>query len=157
MQYVNKDTSIRFFNLEPYAQYYIGLDSNSFDNIAWRLNKKSYSVYIDANQFQLIEIPVTVAGEVSGMVVNDKDKKGVEKITVFIYSNDKILVAQLQTESDGSFSFLGLAPGSYTARLNNDQLKRLNLVASVSLLPFVIKRNPEGDVAEGLEFQLKAQ
>lgn len=155
VQYVNKDTSIHLFNLEPYTNYFIALDSNSFDNIAWRLAKKNYGVYIEANQFTLIEVPVTIAGEVSGMVyMTDKGKKGVEKINIFIYSNDKILVKRLQTESDGTFSFLGLPPGSYTARIDFEQLQRLHLAASVSVLPFTIKRIQEGDVAEGLDFIL---
>ena len=156
VQYLNSDTSIRLSNLEPYVNYSVALDSNSFDNISWRLNKKTYSIYVEANQFQLIEVPVSVAGEVSGMVYLDDPagKKGVGKITVSIFNSESVLVKKVQTEGNGYFDFLGLPPGSYTARIDAEQLNRLHLVSSNSSVSFQIARSKDGDVADGLEFLL---
>lgn len=150
------DTCIRIINLEPYVPCFIALDSNSFDNIAWRLAKKSYSVYTEANVFRLIEVPVAVMGEVSGnvWVADPAGKKGIARVTVSIYNGEQ-LVKKIHTEPDGSFQFLGLPPGAYTARLDPSQLDALHLTAASTVLSFSINKNKEGDVADGLEFNLR--
>jgi len=47
---------------------FIEIDKNSFDNISWQIRKPVISAAIDPNQFKLIEIPITVYGEGTGMV-----------------------------------------------------------------------------------------
>ena len=157
VQYVESDTAIRVLNLEPYQNAFIALDSNSFENIAWRLAKKTYSVYIEANQFKLIEVPVQVQGEVSGTVftMDGTHRKGVGKVALLIYNQNSVLVKRLQTESDGYFSHLGLPPGEYTVRLDPVQLERLRLTAAAASQVFHITFSSEGDVADGLEFELR--
>ncbi len=154
VQYHLEDTSVRIGNLEPYVNTFIALDSNSFDNIAWRLKKKAYSVYVEANESKLIEIPVMVVGEVSGTVfiAEDKHKRGVGKVTVSIFGSDGALVTRVQTESDGYFSYLGLAPGAYTAAVDPAQLGRLRLVGTVTRIPFRIGARKEGGLADNLQF-----
>lgn len=156
LQY-GSDTCIRITNLEPYVPCFIALDSNSFDNIAWRLAKKSYSVHTEANVFRLIEVPVAVMGEVSGnvWVADTAGKKGIARIAVSIYNSEQVLVKKIQTDSDGSFQFLGLPPGTYTARLDPTQLTTLQLTAVAPVLSFTINKNREGDVVDGLEFSLR--
>ena len=58
------------------------------------------------------------------------------------------------TESDGYFSLLGLSPGNYTAVVDPEQLKRLNLSASPSEFPFTIEKSIEGDLVDEVEFVL---
>ena len=157
VQYNERDTVIRIFDLEPYTNYTVELDRNSFDNIAWQLKKATLSVAIDPNQLKLIEVPVSIAGEASGMVYfnSDKGQHGLERIIVNFYRNDSILVGHTLTESDGYFSFLGLAPGSYTARIDTAQLHKLNMAASPAVLPFNISGTTDGDVVDGLQFVLE--
>ncbi len=38
---IEKDTLIRILGLEPYTDCYIELDANSFENVTWRLSKKT--------------------------------------------------------------------------------------------------------------------
>ena len=155
LQY-GSDTCIRITNLEPYVHYVVALDSNSFDNIAWRLAKKTYGIYTEANQFRLVEVPVAVVGEVSGKVTlaGSNGKKGVAQIKISVYRSDSVLVKNICTESDGYFSYLGLPPGTYTARIDPDQLNTLHLTAKIPVLPFGIRKSKDGDVAGGLEFEL---
>jgi hypothetical protein len=76
---------------------------------------------------------------------------------VNFYRSDSKLVARTLTESDGYFSYLGLAPGEYEARIDTVQLKRVNMTASPLSLPFTISAGIDGDVADGLEFILRPE
>jgi hypothetical protein len=155
----DRDTTIRISDLEAYATYTIELDRNSFDNISWQIKKATINVIIDPNQFKLVEIPIAVVGEVSGTVyVNENNsKKGQGRITVCFYRNDNSsLAASTQTESDGYFSFLGLAPGSYIARIDTAQLRRLYMTSSPRALPVTILQNKDGSVVDGIDFMLQS-
>lgn len=154
IEYDNRDTMIRITDIEPYTNYHIELNPNGFDNIAWQIKKKTLNVAIDPNRLKCIEIPVVVMGEVSGKVYLNRE--GQARIIVGIYQNDSTLVARILTESDGFFSFIGLTPGSYTARIDTSQLLKLRFTASPAVIPFHIKRSKDGDVADGLDFQLRS-
>ena len=153
----DKDTTIRVTNLEAYTSYYLELE-NSFDNVAWQVKKKTLGVVINPNELKLIDIPVAVVGEVSGSVLlNESGKvKGLGRIIVNIYNHDSVLVARVLTEPDGFFSFLGLAPGTYTARIDEGQLQKLNMRSSADI-SFAIKQNSDGEVVDGLQFVLQSE
>ena len=148
------DTTIHVFDLEPYTDYYIEIDHSSFDNIAWQIKNHTLKVGIDPNHSRLIDIPVVVMGEASGMVClkDDKGKHGLGRITVNFYRNDSIFVGHTFTESDGYFSYLGLAPGSYTVRPDTIQLRKIKMVAYPGYLPVNILGIKDGDIVDGLEF-----
>jgi hypothetical protein len=153
-----RDTTVRVLDLEPYSNYYIEFDDNSFDNIAWQIKKKIVRVVINPNQLKLIEIPVAVVGEATGMVSlkNTKGTRGLGRIIVSFFNSDSVLVGKTVTEADGSFSFLGLSPGSYTAHIDAHQLRNLQLASSPAILPLIILSNKEdGAVADELEFILE--
>jgi len=155
----NRDTTIRIFDLEPYVTYTIELDRNSFDNISWQIKKPTISVFIDPNQFKLIQIPIAVVGEVSGTVYlnENNNKKGQGRIIVRFYrSDDSSLAATTLTEADGFFSYLGLVPGSYIARIDTAQLHRLYMTSSPITLPVTILQNKDGSVVDGIDFMLQS-
>ena len=60
------------------------------------------------------------------------------------------------TEADGYFSFLGLAPGSYTVQIDDAQLHKLKMTATPIAAPIVIEKSREGDQAGGINFVLKS-
>ena len=153
------DTTIRVFDLEPYTNYLVTLDGTNFDNIAWQMRNKTLSVAIDPNQFKLIEVPIAVVGEATGTVYlgGSGGQKGQGRIIVNIYRSDSSLVAHTLTEADGYFSYLGLAPGNYEARIDASQLNKLHMKASPALLQFTISAGFDGDVVDGLEFVLRSQ
>lgn len=152
-----KDTTIRVFDLEPYTRYLITLDGTNFDNIAWQMRKKTISVSIDPNMFRLIEVPIAVVGEGAGNVyfTGSGGKKGQGRIILNFYRNDSIRVAHTLTESDGYFSYLGLAPGDYVVKVDPAQLNKLHWKSSPSSIPFTITAGRDGDVVEGLDFVLR--
>jgi hypothetical protein len=152
-----RDTTIRITSLEAYTSYYIELDKNSFDNVAWQLRKPTISVAVDPNRLKLIEVPVAVVGEASGKL-SFKGNKGLialGRIIVNIYDRDSVLVSHMLTESDGFFDFIGLSPGEYTARVDITQLTKLQMISSPPL-SFKISQNKEGDIVNNLEFILHA-
>jgi hypothetical protein len=79
-------------------------------------------------------------GEVNGWVfLKEKNgRRGQERMLVNFYAENGEKVASTQTETDGGFTYLGLAPGHYLARVDSLQLTRLGMTASVVDVPFVI-------------------
>ncbi|MDP3642940.1 MAG: hypothetical protein Q8S54_07075 [Bacteroidota bacterium] len=155
----DKDTTIRVFDLEPYTNYLVTLNGTGFDNIAWQMQKKTISVAVDPNLFKLIEVPIAVVGEAAGTVYLDGSggQKGQGRIIVNFYRSDSSLAARTLTEADGYFSYLGLAPGEYEARIDTAQLNKLHMTASPSSLHFTISAGFDGDVADGLDFVLRPE
>jgi hypothetical protein len=151
------DTTIRVTGLEAYASYVLHLDA-SFENVAWDIRNKTIRVVIDPNEFKVLEIPVAIYGEVSGMVYKQEDssRKPLGRIIVCFYRSDRSPAGQAITEADGSFDFAGLAPGTYTAEISPGQLEKLHLVCRPWNFPFKILARRDGDVAEGLEFVLES-
>ena len=154
IEHNKRDTTIRIAGLEAYTNCFIELDKTSFDNVAWQIKKPTISVTVEPNNFRLVEVAVAVVGEVSGTVyhIDGKSKKGLGRIIVNIFNSDSVLVAKTLTEADGYFSFMGLAPGQYTARIDAAQLQKLEMESS--LLSFTILSNLDGDVVDGLELTM---
>lgn len=147
-----KDTTIRILDLTPYTSYLLELDKNSFDNIGWQMQNMTMNVTIDPNQFKTIEVPILVMGEVSGTVFSGSNGQG--RILVCFYRNDSILVGRTLTESDGYYSYLGLKPGKYTVRVDQGQLKRINMVSAPEKMPVKFSNSLDGDIIEGIDFLL---
>lgn len=152
-----KDTTVRVIGLEPYTSYLVELEGNDFENIAWQLPYRTLSVTTDANMLKDIEIPVIVAGEASGTVTLEEEgiKRGQDRIIVNFY-NDKMLPAgRLLTEQDGYYTLFGLKPGNYLVRIDTAQLRRLGMTSEPDSIPFTVRAGLEGDIVEGLDFNLK--
>ena len=154
----NRDSTIRVFDLTPYTSYLVELDKNSFQSISWQIKKLTLSVYADPNQIKMIEVPVAVMGEASGTinVKANNNTKGLGRIYVCFYRNNQTLVGRTLSEMDGYFSFMGLPPGKYAARVDSSQLTKIRMTASPELKWFKVKQSKEGDFVEGLDFTLKA-
>lgn len=153
-----RDSVLRVFDLEPYVSYFIELDRFSFENIAWQIRMKNMSVAVDPNIFKLVEIPVSVMGEAAGMVNVSLagGSKGQGRIIVDFYKSNGVFFAKTLTEQDGYFSFLGLPPGSYIARIDTAQLRKLNMSATPESLSFDIEKSVDGDVRDDLEFVIRS-
>jgi hypothetical protein len=151
------DTTLRITGLEAYTNCFLEFDKNSFDNVAWQINKKTISITIEPNNFKLIEVAVAVWGEASGSVVldNGKDRNGLGRIIVNFYDSNATFAGRTLTESDGYFSFMKLAPGTYTAQIDSTQLHKLQMASSPAL-SFKILSNKDGDVVDGLRFVLNS-
>ena len=145
--YREKDPIVRIYRLEPFVDYTVTIDESNFDNIAWRVSEKNIKVCTDPNQFKKISVAVLPVGEVSGMVTEDTpDGRGIGRILVNIVTPNGKMVTKMQSEFDGFFSYLGLPPGNYIAKIDSVQLSKLNMTAPE--IPFVIHENAEGDIID---------
>lgn len=155
----DRDTTIRILGLEPYTNCFIDLDANSFDNITWRLPLRTLSVAVDPDILKYIEIPVKVAGEASGTVNLEKngEKRGLGRIIISFYTSNLKPAGKTLTEEDGYFTYLGLAPGSYTVRPDTAQLRKLRMTSDTEYLQFDLAAGIDGDIADGLNFTLRMQ
>jgi cell division protein FtsN len=151
-----KDSTIRVVDLEPYTTYFVEFDQNSFNNVAWKLRKKTMNIIVDPNMFKLVEVPISVVGEVSGTISKkgQGESKGIGRIVVNFFNLKAQQVGKTLTEPDGYFNFLGLAPGKYYAQVDTTQLKRIQMKCEPDTLQFSIKQSRDGDIVEGKDFLL---
>jgi len=150
-----RDTTVRITEMEAYENYFIQLEHGSFENIAWQIKKPVIGVMIQPNQLRLIEVPVSIIGEVAGYVYqtdSTDEKKGLGRIKICILREDGSQAACIQTEPDGYFDFMGLAPGKYIAELDKQQVATLKIKVTPATIPFEITNNKDGDVIDELEF-----
>ena len=155
IKYNKADSSMQISELEAYANYTLTL-SEAFENVAWHIKNKIISVTIDPNQFKLVEVPVGIMNEVTGMVyLNDNNgRKGLGRIIVQLFHEDLSFAGRMMTEPDGSFTFSGLPPGKYAVQLDLEQTEKLHMRAQPSSLTFTIEQNKNGDFVDGLRFML---
>ncbi len=146
--------AIKISALEAYNKYYLQLDDKSFDNPAYRIKHKVIEITAEPNIIKKIAIPVAVVGEVGGYVYKGGEK-GIGRIIVNIYNEQNQFVAKTLTEQDGYFSYLGLAPGKYSAFTDKEQLNKIAMRNSGAPVGFEIKQNKEGDIVDNLKIYLQ--
>ncbi|MBZ9728665.1 carboxypeptidase-like regulatory domain-containing protein [Salegentibacter sp. JZCK2] len=149
------DGSSLFRGMEPYMEHHFSINTDHLNRIAWRVKKKRLNIYLNPNQMRLVEIPVSVVGEVGGFVL-DSSTNGLGGIKVRILDEQQQLVKQIISEPDGFFNYLGLKSGSYTAQLDAEQLENLKLKANDSF-GFKIFNTEEGDIVDNLEFVVQTK
>ena len=152
-----KDSIVRISDLNAFVNYNIGFSDADLENISWKFKHHTYQVLVDPNQYKKVEVPILVMGEVSGMVYLDTEDrlKGIGRITVQIYDDKNVKVAETLSESDGYFNYLGLKPGVYTIRIDGEQLEQLNYQSLPLVHTTIIKISEEGTIIEGLNFKVK--
>lgn len=154
---VNADGTTIITGLEPYSNNYVELNTSKINSIAWRIKNKTLNCTLNPNELKIIEIPVIVVGEVSGMVyqkVNDQ-LLGIGGLKVVIYDLKDILITNILSEPDGYFSFLGLKSGKYSAKIDSHQLENLQMMAAPSAQNFEIDNGIDGAFIDTLEFVLE--
>ncbi|MFZ4549516.1 MAG: hypothetical protein ACOYN4_18860, partial [Bacteroidales bacterium] len=152
----SKDSVIRILDLEPYASYLLEFSDTQFDNIAWQIQNKAISILMDPNQFKLLEVPIKVMGEINGMVFMKTGTrlKPQSRILINIFNENGTFVVKTQSEADGYFSYIGLAPGKYYAEIDKTQVSRLKASADDVHFDFEIRPTENGDIIDNIEFIL---
>lgn len=156
LSYNEDETVLRITELQPYIDLILEVDPNSLDNIAWKVKNEKIKVHTIPNQFQEIEVPVEVLGEVAGMVYfkEGNSLRGQGRITVNIIDEDGSIVKEILTEGDGYFTYLGLKPGNYTAEIDPVQMQKLGYKA-MNAIDFEIQVDEYGDIVDTLEFTIE--
>lgn len=152
----DNDTIHRFVSLEPYSSYLLTISNNGFPSISWILEKETWSVTTDPNQIRKVLVPVKPMGEVA-LNVSMKRKELIapaKRLIVYLIDQKGELIGKGLTEQDGSFSYLGLAPGNYQVKFDEKQLKGLGLSSDYDKTSFEIKISSQGDYVDGIEILL---
>jgi hypothetical protein len=152
-----KDSIVRIFDLNAFVNYNIEFSNTSLDYISWRFRHNTYQVLVDPNQYKRIFVPIISVGEVNGMVylLVDQEMKGQGRVTLGIFNEKKQKVAEVLSESDGYYSYLGLEPGAYSVQVDSMQMKTLNYKATPAVNPIIIQMSEEGDIVESIDFVLQ--
>lgn len=159
-QMYNEDrTEIRIFDLEPYVPLTLEIDPISLDNIAWNVEHKMVQLEPLPNQVNTVFVPVTVLGEVAGMVYfkDGGSVTGLGRVIVNILDEKGRQVTRILSEGDGYFTYLGLKPGKYVAEIDSEQLENLNFTSKPSEARFEIEIDQYGDIVDTLEFVLSSK
>src|SRR5690606_20294242 len=143
VQYDKRGEAIRINSLVAYEDYILELDKNSFDRINWRIKNPVIKVSVVPNQFRQVEVPILVMGEIAGMVYLEDESNGMGRITINFYNEKNNLVHSSLSERDGYFSYMGLAPGKYTAMPDPGQLEQLGYTYKANKHTLIIAPNAE--------------
>ena len=156
LMYNEDRTILRVMDLQPYVDLLLEIDTESLDNIAWKVVNPTIAVETVPNHFKEIQVPISVLGEVSGMIYlnTENGTKGQGRIILNIHDSNNQVVASVLSEGDGYFTYLGLKPGKYTAKVDHEQLETLGYTASPAEIPFEIQVSEFGDIVDGLEFTI---
>jgi hypothetical protein len=159
INYNKKDSILRITELTAFTSYIIEFKDNNLENIFWRFRKKTYQIVIDPNQFKRINIPIVIVGEVNGMAYKHvgNDLQGMGRIQIKIYDkNTNKLIGETLSESDGFYSYMGLDPGEYVARVDSTQLSNLFMIAEPDRKDFITKESKEGEIVSNVDFVLQS-
>ncbi|MFT6843114.1 MAG: hypothetical protein ACJASR_001888 [Psychroserpens sp.] len=142
--------------LEPYIEQYVTFNTTRINNIAWHLKNKTLNITLNPNQLKIVEIPFSVVGEVAGMVQYGSDGQlgGASGLKINIYKNDTVFVTSILSQPDGYFNFLGLTSGSYSAKIDSNQLQELELQVKSKNTEFIIENGTYGAIVDNLEFKI---
>ncbi len=147
---------LQAYNLIPYTRYNVEVDKSSFKNPLWIPKFTDFSFISDPNSYKPIDIPCYVGGVLEGNVfkVDTSGRTGQAGVKVHIVSADSSYMKSIPVFSDGSFYYLGVPPGKYTAFVDSLQLRVLNCVSAPTLANFEVKATKDGDFVSGLNFDL---
>jgi hypothetical protein len=142
--------------LELYIEQYVTFNTTRINNIAWHLKNKTLNITLNPNQLKIVEIPFSVVGEVAGMVQYGSDGQlgGASGLKINIYKNDTVFVTSILSQPDGYFNFLGLTSGSYSAKIDSNQLQELELQVKSKNTEFIIENGTYGAIVDNLEFKI---
>ncbi len=126
------DGILRIEELAPYTKYDAKIVESSIDNPLWVPKYKNIRFISGPNKVRPIDIPFYVSGELDGTVTKivGNEKTAVAGIKVHIDGIDNDVKLSINTFSDGSFYYFGLAPGKYKIYLDKSQLDYLGVTSS---------------------------
>jgi hypothetical protein len=135
-QYELTDSTGAFeaWDLLPYEEQVVAVDSMSIDNPLWVPATPAFRVLPGPNAFERVDIPLVMAGGVSGQVVIGAGERSAAGVPVIIEHEETRAVVHTVTFSDGEFYVFGLRPGTYTLTIQPEYLDRIQGTAeSVTL------------------------
>jgi len=153
-QAVVTDSLGRFaaWDLLPFERVDVAVDSLSLRNPLWLPADPAISLAVGPNSYGFLEVPLVMAGEVSGSVVWASSGRPVPGTELEVVDTETGAVQTIRTFSDGQFYLFGLRPGSYELRVSEESRRRLQVQAEV--VPFEVGLTESTRVADGIELRV---
>ncbi len=146
----------RITGLQPYRKYELEVFTGAIPDPALVPLEERIRFSAPPNQSKKIDIPIYRTGVAEGTVTQTRfgrdEPAGGIRVILDRLEND--FTKTITTFSNGIFYAAELPPGTYTARVDSDQLNQLQADSSPDELTFEIDTTPGGDIVEGLHFQI---
>ncbi|MEK7774767.1 MAG: hypothetical protein AAB305_02650, partial [Candidatus Zixiibacteriota bacterium] len=151
-----KNKTYYYNSLRPYDQYVVQVDQYSIDNPTLKPTNDNYSVTINPNMVNAVEIPIVTVSDVSGLIERQtvQGNSGTGGIKLLFTNISKEMSTTVQTFSNGEYYYLGLLPGMYRAEVDPAQLSKYGYVTEPLYREFEIKPGASGMSLENINFLL---
>ena len=153
---MGKDKAYYYERLQPYDEYVVEIDEYSLDNPLLRPVHEGYRVHLNPNMVTVIDVPVVVVSEMSGMVQRQSElgRTGMGGIKIQVSDLTTGSKNEISTFNNGEFYYLGLIPGKYRARVLQKQLDVYGYISEPEMIDFEVKAVEGGSVIENINFLL---
>jgi hypothetical protein len=176
------DGITRVRDLVPYSEYEVSLDESSLDNPLYVPRSPSMVFVAEPNGFKAVDIPMVVAGVVSGtvrlvrtslapntvrpnatphaatptatVVGKQTKQESVSGMSIHLTQQGGTFKKTVNTFSDGTYYVMGVPPGRYTASIDTAQIKILRAVCEQPTHEFTVNITHDGDLVENIDFLL---
>ena len=142
--------------LRPYDEYLLQIDEYSLDDPLLKPTNEAYQVTLNPNVITPIEVPLVIAGELSGQVRRHLEygEAGIGGIKLIVVNVSKDIMSEVTTFTDGEYYFLGLLPGSYRVYIDPAQLENYGYTARPEAREFKITSEEGGASVADVDFLL---
>jgi hypothetical protein len=137
-------------NLIPFTNTNISLDVSTLPDIYYVPVKQRVQVTPRPGLAGLIDLPITVKGEITGDVYVDGERQNTERAIIEVIDLEGNVIEKIYAEKDGFFIIGGLSVGKYLVRT----LETPNFIPVTPPIPIEITFDEP--VIDGLEFYTKA-
>jgi hypothetical protein len=143
----------RVWDLVPFEPVIVSLDSASLESPLFVPLFARTSIVPGPNRFRSLDIPVVEAGVIEGRVV--RNNGGVGGVTLVLTDRRSGTQRTLVTFNDGAFYLMGVKPGDYELRVEEQVLDALAVDAEP--LRFSLTPTASGIGRSDLEVRLKSR
>ncbi|HEU4643574.1 MAG TPA: carboxypeptidase-like regulatory domain-containing protein [Gemmatimonadaceae bacterium] len=119
----------RVWDVVPFEPVRVAVDSSSLASPLWVPTYGTLEVVPGPNRFQPVDVPIAPGGIVEGEVRLAGDGRGVPGARLILTNRRTHAARAVTTFTDGAFSLLGVAPGSYELGVDPADLAVLHATA----------------------------
>lgn len=153
---IGDDRMFYYDRLRPYDEYILQIDKYSLDNPLLKPTNENYRVRFNPNVVTSIDVPLVIAGELTGMVKRQltHGQAGIGGIKIIVLNLGNGQQTEITTFNNGEYYYLGLVPGDYQARVDSDQLETYGYRTEPQMINFTVDAVEGGSVVEDINFVL---
>jgi len=151
----NKNGLAYVSGLATYSTVNFAIDQGSLDDPFWVPDPEGVAVSLRPGVPGRVDFPVITTGEIDGTIYRRSGEwaREVRDVAVQLVDKDGQVVKQVSSSFDGFYLIDFIKPGTYTLRVDPDQMKRLKLGETPEQQ---VKIEGNGTVLNGLDFVLEA-